>query len=181
MAEFLVIDDLNLEFDSKETVSKVDPFSPCSQEPAVSKRTNKSKEKITSVTQDSSKFLGREIEKPSSSIPKNSENTTTESNVSNRKGSFTGLGILDRVSTSMEREKKVWMGQNNVDTRRRSYTAITSESLAKFDDEAQLFLTRKTSVPAEKPSKVSDIFEDSHLESQAFDALFLDSNNLALK
>lgn len=176
MAEFLSIDELNLDFDGKEMASKGDPFW-CSNELVDLRISNIEEDEISNIEQNNTKCLGREDEKPSRTTPKDSENTATENSLTKRKVSLTGLKILDRVTTSLERERKAWMGQNNLDTRRRSYTSITNENLTKIDDEkAQLFMTKKANVPAEKPSGACDIFEDGPLERREFDSPFAESN-----
>jgi hypothetical protein len=115
-------------------------------------------------------------ESPSWLLPRSYENASI-GDVNLTEKSLTGLKIMDRVSTSLDGERKVWMGQNKVDTRRRSYTAITHDSTSKINDEkAQNSLRRKTSAPTTKTVRVSDIFEEGPLEKQGFDSPFLEDN-----
>lgn len=178
MAEFLSVDELNLDFESIEKARKNKGNSFCGSTESDLTPSSIGKKQISNRQQSNSTCHGRQTEKPCTTA-KSSESTAIEDSSTKRKASLTGLKIMDRVGTSLDRERKVWMGQNDIDTRRRSYTAITSENLTKFDDKKpQLLTTRKTSVPAET-SGVSDIFEDGPLEKQGFDSLFVESNQLA--
>lgn len=114
--------------------------------------------------------------------PRILQNKLNLSNTRNKQtGSFnevspssTAAELLGRVGAAIDKERKIWMGQNAFDQRQNSYSSLTRESYSQCENNRPVMLMTGTPLPRTTP-KMTEFFGNDK-SNQEFDSPFLENN-----
>ncbi|KXJ18784.1 hypothetical protein AC249_AIPGENE7545 [Exaiptasia diaphana] len=93
--------------------------------------------------------------------------------------SSTAAEMISRVGAAIDKERKIWMGQNALDQRQNSYTSLTRESYSQLSTDTNRTVMSLTGAPLPRTnSKMAELFgnDESKLQFDSVDSPFMESN-----